>query len=126
MLRHTTVLLAAYLAVTPGALQNKPKPTVAVDPSGGWRANPDVVARASTQRPDTNDEEARVTAYTLPDRSKPGQNHHNGGEMEVPTRGDLELFRPNVYGRVPGLTGIYIHRREEKIPAMGGAATLRG
>jgi hypothetical protein len=127
MLRHTTVLLAAYLAVTPGALQDKPKPTVAVDASGGWRANPDVVARASAQRPDTNYEEARVTAYTLPDLLERGASAiTTPAKWSVRRDEILDLFRANMYGRSPGLPQhLAFTMVEENSSAMGGAATLR-
>ena len=47
-------------------------PLVALAQDAGWRANPELVARLSPRRPDTNYDEARVKAYTLPDLLAPG------------------------------------------------------
>lgn len=94
---------------------------------GGWRANPDIVARASAQQPDTNYEEKRVPAYTLPDLLGSGATviktpaEWNSRRDEI-----LNLFRANVYGRSPGRPEhLAFTVVEEDLSAMGGAATLR-
>ncbi len=94
---------------------------------GGWRAKPDVVARASAQRPDTNHDEARVPRYTLPDPLA-----GRSGPVRTPaqwtSRRDeiLGLFRDTVYGRSPGRPEhLAFAILEENPRALDGAATLR-
>ena len=94
---------------------------------GGWRARPDLVARLAAQRPDTNYEEARVPAYTLPDLLTSGTRAVTT-PAEWPARREaiLELFRDNVYGRSPGPPhALAFDVIEENPRAMDGAATLR-
>jgi hypothetical protein len=94
---------------------------------GGWRAKPDLVARLSAQRPDTNYDEARVPPYTLPDPLTSGTRAVKA-RAHWPARRDeiLELFRDNVYGRSPGRPEhLAFEVIEENPRAMDGAATLR-
>jgi hypothetical protein len=127
MLRHITLLFAACLAVPPEGPQDKPKPSVPVEAPGGWRANPDVVARAAAQRPDTNYEESRVPAYTLPELLGSGAAAIKTPAAWSERRSEiLDLFRANVYGRSPGRPEhLSFTVAEEDPSAMGGAATLR-
>jgi hypothetical protein len=94
---------------------------------GGWRAKPDVVARASAQQPGINYEESRVPSYTLPDPLAIGNTRIATPAQWRSRRAQiLDLFRDNVYGRSPGRPE---HRAfkviEENARAMDGAATLR-
>jgi hypothetical protein len=94
---------------------------------GGWRARPDLVARLAAQRPDTNYDEARVPAYTLPDLLTSGTRAVTT-PAEWPARREtiLALFRDNVYGRSPGPPqALAFDVIEENPRAMDGAATLR-
>lgn len=93
----------------------------------GWRARPEVVARASQQQPAINYDEARVPAYTLPDLL-------TGASGPVRTAGDwrarrseiLDLFRDNVYGRSPGRPErLSFQLIEENPRAIDGMATLK-
>ena len=69
---------------------------------GGWRANPDIVAREAARRPDTNYEESRVPPYTLPDLLADGSRAIARPAGWTPRRAAiLDLFRDNVYGRSP-------------------------
>ena len=52
---------------TPSLLAALALPLVVLAQGGGWRANPDIVAREAARRPDTNYDESRVPPYTLPD-----------------------------------------------------------
>jgi hypothetical protein len=116
-------------------------PLLVLAQGAGWRANPEVVARETAQRPDTIYDEARVPPYTLPDLllagSGPGSgppangaagSHRIATPAQWTSRRDeiLGLFRDNVYGRSPGppehLTFTVL---EENPRAMDGAATLR-
>ena len=94
---------------------------------GGWRANPDVVARATKQQPGFNYDESRVGTSFLPDVL-------GAGAAAVRTRTQwrarrtelLERFRDNVYGRSPGRPEhLDFGTVEENTQAMDGAATLR-
>src|SRR5688572_15902475 len=88
-------------------------PLVVLAQGGGWRANPDLVAREAAQRPDTNYEESRVPSYTLPDLLPAGSGPAASGAAgpgSIGTPADwtprreaiLGLFRDTVYGRSPG------------------------
>ncbi len=93
----------------------------------GWQANPAVVARTAQQQAGFNYDETRVASYTLPDPLA-------GAAGRVRTADDwrarraaiLELFRANVYGRVPAAPA---HSRFEVLAddpaAMSGSATLK-
>jgi len=102
-------------------------PLVALSQGAGWRANPSLVARESAQRPDTNYDESRVPAYTLPELLPA-----SGPRIATPARWTprreeiLGLFRDNVYGRSPGKPEhLAFTVLEENPRAMDGAATLR-
>ncbi len=71
--------------------------------STGWRATPEVVARAAQQQPGFNYDEARVPAYTLPDPLK-GQESvvSTPAQWRIRRAEILDLFRDTVYGRSPG------------------------
>ena len=102
-------------------------PLVVLAQGGGWRANPDIVAREAARRPDTNYEESRVPPYTLPDLLAGGSraiaSRRNGRRV---ARQILDLFRDNVYGRSPAPPEhLAFTVLEENPRAMDGAATLR-
>lgn len=93
----------------------------------GWRANPELVARISKQRPEFNYDEAAIKPFELPDPLKTAAGRvrtvpqWNARRAEI-----LELFRTNVYGRSPGKpAGLRFETIEEKPSAMDGAATLK-
>jgi hypothetical protein len=94
---------------------------------GGWRANPDLVIREAAQRPDTNYEESRVPAYTLPDLGAAPNRPVGTPAQWAPRRDEiLGLFRDTVYGRSPGQPEhLAFTVLEENPRAMDGAATLR-
>lgn len=93
----------------------------------GWRANPDVVRKASQDQATFNYDEARVAGYTLPDaltlNGVPVTSRDRWPSRRVEI---LELFRANVYGRRPGRAE---QQRfdvvEEQARAMNGAATMK-
>lgn len=78
--------------------------SVSAQTDNGWHANPVLVEKLSKERPGVNYYEEKIPPYTLPDLFK----SNNG--MKI-TSADLwykirrpeiiELFRKNVYGRVP-------------------------
>lgn len=94
-----------------------------------WKADPDVVARLSGSRSDVNYYEEKVPSYTLPDAlvSISGKKVASPGAWKKNRRAEvLELFRENVYGRVP----VTPYTKSFKIvnedaKAMDGNATLR-
>jgi len=92
----------------------------------GWRADPQVVERASRQQPSFNYQEAAVAPYTLPDLMTAGGTVRTpeawtGRRAEI-----LELFREHVYGRSPGRPAqLRFQVIEENPKAMEGAATLK-
>jgi hypothetical protein len=94
---------------------------------GGWRANPDLVARETKQRPDTNYDESRVPAYTLPDPLGTGDRRvATPAEWTARREEILGLFRDTIYGRSPGRPEhVAFTVLEENPRAMDGAATLR-
>jgi hypothetical protein len=93
----------------------------------GWRANPEVVARAAAQQPDANYDESRVGSYTLPDVMGGANRGIRTPAQWAPRREEiLDLFRSTVYGRSPGPPEHLAFTVIEEDPhAMGGAATLR-
>jgi (4-O-methyl)-D-glucuronate---lignin esterase len=102
-------------------------PVAVLAQAGGWRAKPDLVTRLAAQRPDTNYDESKIGAYTLPDPLAA-----SGGPVKTPAQWTarreeiLELFRNNVYGRSPGRPEHLAFTVAEENPrAMDGAATLR-
>ncbi len=95
---------------------------------GGWRANPEVVAKTSKGRPQFNYDEANVRPFELPDPLARG----GGGRIRTPAEwtarraGILEQFRANMYGRRPGKPQqLRFEVVEENGAAMGGKATLK-
>jgi len=95
----------------------------------GWQASPETVEKLSKGQPNFNYYEAKVPAYTLPDPLTA----NNGSRVTslkawTKTRRPeiLELFRENVYGRMPStpytktFSVINLDRN-----AMNGAATLK-
>lgn len=94
---------------------------------GGWRANPDVVARLSKAQPQINYHEEKVGPHELPDpllgRAGPVMNTTDWNTR----RGEiLELFRQHVYGRSPGRPEELRFETIEETPhAMGGGARLK-
>jgi hypothetical protein len=95
----------------------------------GWRASPRLMEKLSEERPGINYYEEKVPAYTLPDvltaidgRKVTGPSLWNNTRcMEI-----LELFRENVYGRIPETP----YKKSFKVVkidknAMDGNATLK-
>lgn len=93
----------------------------------GWRANPDLVARTSKQRPEFNYDEAAIKPFELPDPLQTAAGRVRTPARWQPRRAEiLDLFRTHVYGRSPGKPGeLRFETIEEKPSAMGGAATLK-
>jgi predicted phosphodiesterase len=93
----------------------------------GWQANPDVVQRTARQQAGVNYDEARVGAYSLPDPLATARGRVRTVDDWRRRRAEiLELFRANVYGRVPSASA---QSRSEVISedpgAMSGTATLK-
>ncbi len=115
-----TCISAIFILNMPGAIAQNEE---------GWKASPQTVEKLSKAQPKTNYYEEKVPAYTLPDPLT----FRNGRKVTTPRmwtnsrRNEvLELFRENVYGRVPNTpyTRSYKVINEDK-NAMGGAATLK-
>lgn len=95
----------------------------------GWKASPEVVERLSKARSDINYYEEKVPNYTLPDLlvSSSGKKITSLAAWKKNRRQEiLELFRENVYGRVPSTpyTRSFTIVNEDK-NAMNGNATLK-
>ncbi len=95
----------------------------------GWQASPQTVERLSKSQPQFNYYEEKVPAYTLPDllKSSSGKKIASAGKWTKIRRPELlELFRENVYGRVPATPYSKTFKvvNEDK-NAMEGSATLR-
>ncbi len=97
--------------------------------AGSWKAPADIVAKLSASQPQFNYIEEKVPSFSLPEVLKTS----SGIEITSPrqwvkTRRPeiLELFRENVYGRVPSTsyTRTFKVVNEDK-GAMDGAATLK-
>ena len=112
---------------TPSLIAVLGLPLVVLAQGGGWRANPDLVAREAARRADTNYDESRVPPYTLPDLLAGGSGAIATPAQWLPRRAAiLDLFRDNVYGRSPGPPEhLAFTMLEENPRAMDGAATLR-
>lgn len=102
---------------------------VAAQPEVGWRANPDVVEKNAKAHPELNFYEEKVPSYTLPDlfTTLDGKKVKNARTWNKVRRPEiLELYRTNVFGRVPetpyqqSFKVVNIDRN-----AMNGAATLK-
>jgi hypothetical protein len=94
---------------------------------GGWRANPDVVARLAAQRPQINYDEARVPPYRIADPLIADGNIRvtTPAEWRARRQALLQAFREHVYGRSPGEPeGSRFDVLEHNPAAMDGAATL--
>jgi pimeloyl-ACP methyl ester carboxylesterase len=93
-----------------------------------WKADPVVVERLSKSRQNVNYYEEKVPAFTLPDPliSNDGKKITSAKEWKTRRAEILELFRVNVYGRVPNTPYKKVFKvvNEDK-NAMGGAATLK-
>ena len=102
-------------------------PVLVLAQGGGWRANPDLVAREAAQRPDTNYDESRVPQYTLPNLLAAGKRPIATPAQWTARREEiLGLFRDTVYGRSPERPRLVTFSVLEDNPrAMDGAATLR-
>jgi hypothetical protein len=96
--------------------------------SGAWHANPDLVERATQQRPEFNYDEARVPSFQLPDPllAQDGTIVESPGAWSRRRAEILELFREHVYGRMPGRPDdLRFVVLEEDPRALEGAATYR-
>lgn len=101
---------------------------LAAQTNESWKASEAVIERLSGARPKVNYNEEKVPAYILPDplMSANGRKVSNAGQWTERRDEILELFRENVFGRVP--SGSYdksfiIVSKDEK--AIGGLATLK-
>jgi len=95
----------------------------------GWEANPALVERLSKSRSEFIYNEKKVPAFTLPDilANSDGVKITSPKEWTKVRRTEvLELFRENVYGRIPSTpyTKTFAIVNEDK-NAMGGNATLK-
>lgn len=96
---------------------------------GSWHASEETVERLSKGQTEFNYHEEKVPSYTLPDplTALSGKKVRNARKWTGFRRGEiLELFRKNVYGRVPETP----YQKSFKVVsedknAMEGAATLR-
>ncbi|MBN2666337.1 MAG: prolyl oligopeptidase family serine peptidase [Bacteroidales bacterium] len=95
----------------------------------GWQAPPDVVERLTKNQPQCNYYEEKVPVYKLPELlvTLDGKKIENSDEWARIRRPEiLELFRGNVYGRVPETPYNTTFRIVNKnMNAMEGAATLK-
>lgn len=94
-----------------------------------WKASPEIVAKSSESQSDFNYYEEKVQSYALPDIlvTKSGKKITTAREWKIERRPEiLELFRENVFGRVPATpyTRSFKVVYEDK-NAMDGAATLK-
>lgn len=97
--------------------------------SKGWSASPAVVEKLSKSRNNVNYREENVPAYTLPDPlvMSDGKNVQKAGQWKGKRRQEiLELFRTNVYGRIPNTPYTKTFKVVNLDPqAMNGDATLK-
>lgn len=111
-------LLSAFLAVA-----------VKAQDENGWQASADVVEKLSKSRTDVNYYEEKVPSYSLPLLLE------SASGREITTKKDwlgirrpelLELFRTNVYGKIPATPykQTYTLIKEDKT-AMGGQSTMK-
>ena len=95
----------------------------------GWRASQQTVERLSKNQSEFNYYEEKVPAYALPDAltTLDGRKVTNSKLLTKVRRNEiLELFRENVYGRVPNTPYSKSFKVvNEDRNAMGGAATLK-
>lgn len=95
----------------------------------GWQASKEIVERLTKNQPEINYYEEKVPLFKLPEvlTTINGKTVKNARTWEKTQRNEiLELFRENVYGRVPSTpySKSYKVINEDK-KAMDGAATLR-
>lgn len=102
---------------------------LSVQAQAGWKASPETVEKLSKSRPEFNYYEEKVPLYTLPDvlANSAGKKITSAREWTKVRRQEvLELFRENVYGKVPATP----YTKSFKVinvnkNAMDGAATLK-
>ena len=94
-----------------------------------WKADRAVVERLSKARQNVNYDEDKVPSYTLPDplAASDGSKITSAREWTKSRRNEvLELFRENIYGRIPNTPYRKIFKTvNEDKNAMGGSATLK-
>jgi hypothetical protein len=105
------------------------QPHLSAQAQKGWQASPETVEKLSKSRPEFNYYEEKVPHYTLPDvlANSAGKKITSAKEWTKVRRQEvLELFRENVYGKIPSTpyTKTFKVVNENK-NAMGGAATLK-
>lgn len=97
--------------------------------TNSWKASEAVIEKLSKDRTSINYYEEKVPAYVLPDplMSAKGKRVSNSGQWTGERRQEvLELFRENVFGRVPSTAytkSFKIVSKDDK--AIGGLATLK-
>lgn len=94
----------------------------------GWSASPAVVKSKTEGRPEFNYDEARVPTYALPDPLVASDGKPVTRESWPARRAEiLELFRENVYGRMPidRPENLSFRTIEEDTAALDGRATRR-
>ncbi len=124
-MRYNIIITAIILLVFSACWSEKSGQTT----GNSWQAPTEVVERLSKEQPSFNYYESKVPVYTLPDPLT-ALNGKKVKSKEIWTksrRGEiLELFRQNVYGRIPeanytkSFSVVSIDRN-----AMDGAATLK-
>jgi pimeloyl-ACP methyl ester carboxylesterase len=116
----TTLLVILILVPECGKRAGSPDP---------WVPSPETVERLSAANPSVNYYEEKVPEYTLPDllRGESGKKVRSAADWTEFRRQEiLELFRENVFGRVPQTSFQQIFRiTNEDKNAMNGAATLK-
>jgi len=121
----TTTIKAYYIAI---ALVLLPL-LILAQSIVGWRASPETITRLSKSRVDINYYEEKVPTYTLPDVliSENGRKIESQEQWTKIRRPEiLELFRKNVYGRVPNTPYSKSYKIvNEDSNAMNGDATLK-
>jgi pimeloyl-ACP methyl ester carboxylesterase len=95
----------------------------------GWKADAELVKKLMTNQPGVNYIEEKVPAFILPEVLVRGDGHtvKTASDWENLRRNEvLELFRTNVYGRVPETkySTTFIIRNTD-VNAMGGNAVLK-
>jgi len=94
-----------------------------------WKAPDVLVEKLSAGRPEVNYREEKVPSYTVPGLlvTSDGGRINNASEWEKKRREEvLELFRENVYGRVPSTSyNMKFTIEKEDGKAMEGKATLK-
>jgi hypothetical protein len=101
-------------------------PAILLAQGGGWKANPELVAKLSKQRADTNYDEAKVQPYTLPDLLAAKTGAVKTQEDWAARRAEiLDLFRDTVYGRSPGKPDKFDYYITHNPGAMDGDAAHR-